>query len=118
MAVGNRDARPEWEIRWPTSSAISRAVATRVREIGGREHHGKSAGLLQGQCADVGAGCARSGVARAAHDLAKQCEIVQGVLVHRDMAPWLYDLKLTEQQRDDGNIRGRCEMLERIHAAR
>lgn len=48
-------------------------------------------------------------------DLAKQCEIVQGILVHRDMAPWLYDLKLTDKQRDDGNIRGTARMLNRIH---
>ncbi len=48
-------------------------------------------------------------------DLAKQCEVVQGVLIHRDMAPWLYDLKLTEQQRDDGNIRQLARMLNRIH---
>ncbi len=48
-------------------------------------------------------------------DLAKQCEIVQGILVHRDMAPWLYDLKLTDRQRDDGNIRGTARMLNRIH---
>jgi hypothetical protein len=50
------------------------------------------------------------------NDLAKQCEIVQGVLVHRDMAPWLYDLKLTEAQRDDGHTRPLAKMLDRIHA--
>src|SRR5258708_36372464 len=49
------------------------------------------------------------------NDLAKQCEIIQGVLVHRDMAPWLYDLKLSEQQRDDANIRPIELMLKRIH---
>ena len=48
-------------------------------------------------------------------ELAKQCEIIQGVLVHRDMAPFLYDLKLTEQQRDDANIRPLERMLKRIH---
>jgi hypothetical protein len=48
-------------------------------------------------------------------DLAKQCEVVQGVLVHRDMAPWLYDLKLSEEQRDDGHIRPLAQMLNRIH---
>ena len=30
-------------------------------------------------------------------DLAKQCEVVQGILVHRDMAPWLYNLTLSEE---------------------
>jgi hypothetical protein len=49
-------------------------------------------------------------------DLARLCEIVQGVLVHRDIAPWLYDLKLTEAQRDDGNTRPLAKMLDRIHA--
>jgi hypothetical protein len=48
-------------------------------------------------------------------DLAKQCEIIQGVLVHRDIAPWLYDLKLTEQQRDDAHIRPVELILKRIH---
>jgi len=47
-------------------------------------------------------------------DLAKQCEVVQGLLVHRDMAPWLYDLKLTDRQRDDANIRPAESMLRRI----
>lgn len=49
------------------------------------------------------------------NDLAKQCEVIQGVLVHRDMAPWLYDLKLSEQQYADGNIRPVELMLKRIH---
>jgi len=48
-------------------------------------------------------------------DLAKQCEVIQSVLVHRDMAPWLYDLKLTDRQRDDANIRPIELMLKRIH---
>jgi hypothetical protein len=49
-------------------------------------------------------------------NLAKQCEVIQGLLVHRDMAPWLYDLKLSEEQRDDGHIRALEQMLDRIHA--
>ena len=36
-------------------------------------------------------------------DLAPLCEVVQGVLIHRDIAPWLYGLTLTEAQRDDGH---------------
>jgi hypothetical protein len=48
-------------------------------------------------------------------DLAKQCEVVQGILVHRDMAPWLYNLTLSDQQRDDANIRQTAAMLNRIH---
>src|SRR6266849_11067904 len=48
-------------------------------------------------------------------DLAKLCEVVQGVLIHRDMAPFLYNLNLSKEQRDDGNIRPLAQMLTRIH---
>jgi len=64
----------------------------------------------------MAAGGARASELRALpSDLAKQCEVVQGVLVHRDMAPFLYDLKLTVQQYADGNIRPLELMLKRIH---
>ncbi|MGA6974254.1 MAG: transglutaminase family protein [Candidatus Binatus sp.] len=49
-------------------------------------------------------------------DIGALCEVVQGVLIHRDIAPWLYNLKLSEEQRDDGNIRPLAQMLARIHA--
>ncbi|MGB8683348.1 MAG: hypothetical protein WCD12_10730 [Candidatus Binatus sp.] len=48
-------------------------------------------------------------------DLASLCEIVQGVLIHRDIAPWLYGLTLSEAQRDDGHLRPIAQMLARIH---
>jgi Transglutaminase-like superfamily len=48
-------------------------------------------------------------------DLASLCEVVQGVLIHRDIAPWLYGLTLSEAQRDDGHIRPIAQMLARIH---
>jgi len=48
-------------------------------------------------------------------DVAGLCEVVQGLLIHRDIAPFLYDLKLTEAQRDDGHIRPVAQMLTRIH---
>ncbi len=48
-------------------------------------------------------------------DLASLCEIVQGVLIHRDIAPWLYGITLTEAQRDDGHLRPIAQMLTRIH---
>ena len=48
-------------------------------------------------------------------DLASLCGIVQGVLIHRDIAPFLYDLKLTEAQREDGHLRPIAQMLTRIH---
>jgi len=47
-------------------------------------------------------------------DIATLCRVVQGVLIHRDIARWLYDVTLSEQQRDDGHIRPLTEMLARI----
>ncbi len=49
-------------------------------------------------------------------DIASLSEVVQGVLIHRDIAPWLYGITLTEAQRDDGHIRPIAQMLTRIHA--
>ena len=48
-------------------------------------------------------------------DVGSLCEVVQGVLIHRDIAPWLYGITLTEAQRDDGHIRPIAQMLTRIH---
>jgi hypothetical protein len=48
-------------------------------------------------------------------DLGALCEIAQGVLIHRDIAPWLYGITLTEKQRDDGHLRPIEQMLTRIH---
>src|SRR6202046_765759 len=48
-------------------------------------------------------------------DLASLCEVVQGVLIHRDIAPGLYGITLTEAQRDDGHLRPISQMLTRIH---
>jgi hypothetical protein len=48
-------------------------------------------------------------------DIAGLCEVVQGVLIHRDIAPWLYGITLTEAQRDDGHLRPIGQMLTRIH---
>jgi hypothetical protein len=48
-------------------------------------------------------------------DLASLCQVVQGLLIHRDIAPWLYGIKLTEAQREDGHIRPIAQMLTRIH---
>ena len=47
-------------------------------------------------------------------DLASLCEVIQGVLIHRDMVPFLYNLTLSEKQRDDGHIRPIAQMLSRI----
>ncbi|MFZ0658501.1 MAG: transglutaminase family protein, partial [Candidatus Binataceae bacterium] len=49
-------------------------------------------------------------------DLAALCEIVQGVLIHRDMAPFAYGLKLSPERYDEGNQRSTSAMLARIAA--
>jgi len=48
--------------------------------------------------------------------IARLCEIVQGVLIHRELARWLYEVALSEQQRDEAHIRPISQMLERIAA--
>ena len=48
-------------------------------------------------------------------DIAALCEAIQGVLIHRDIAPLLYGLKLSEEDRDNGHIRPIAQMLTRIH---
>ena len=49
-------------------------------------------------------------------DLAARCEIIQGVLIHRDIAPFLYQVNLSEEQREEAHIRPIEQMLARIHA--
>lgn len=49
-------------------------------------------------------------------DLAALCEIVQGVLIHRDMAPFLYHATLSERRREEAHIRQVGEMLTHIYA--
>ena len=48
-------------------------------------------------------------------DLATLCEIVQGLLIHRDMAPFLYRVTLSEQRVEEAHIRPVVEMLTHIH---
>jgi Transglutaminase-like superfamily len=47
-------------------------------------------------------------------DVKALCEIAQRVLIHRDMAPFAYGLKLTEKQRDDAHLRVLPAMLARV----
>jgi hypothetical protein len=42
------------------------------------------------------------------------CEVVQGLLVHRDIAPFLYGLSLSVEQRDAANVRPLSEILSRM----
>ena len=49
-------------------------------------------------------------------NIASLCEVIQGVLIHRDIAPFLYGVTLSEEDRDDAHIRPIAQMLTRIHA--
>jgi hypothetical protein len=49
-------------------------------------------------------------------DMAAACGAIQGILIHRDIAPWLYDIKLSEEARDLANVRPVAAMLEQIRA--
>lgn len=62
------------------------------------------------------AGAKAAELRRLPRDIAALCEIVQGVLIHRDIAPWLYDLKLSDEQRDAANIRSVATMLVQMGA--
>ena len=46
--------------------------------------------------------------------LGSVCEIIQGVLIHSDMANFAYDVKLSVEQQDNKHIRPLPEMLARI----
>jgi len=49
-------------------------------------------------------------------DIAALCEVIQGVVIHGDVAPWLYDVKFSDEQRRDMHVRPLAEMLARIRA--
>jgi hypothetical protein len=49
-------------------------------------------------------------------DVGALCEIIQGVLIHQNLAAWLYDVKLSDTMQPDANIRPIEEMLARLHA--
>ena len=47
-------------------------------------------------------------------DLESLCKVIQGVLIHRDIAPWLYSLTLTDERRDVANLRSITSMMSEI----
>ncbi|MGH7865434.1 MAG: transglutaminase domain-containing protein [Candidatus Binataceae bacterium] len=49
-------------------------------------------------------------------DVKALCEVVQGLLLHGHMAAWLYQVKLSDEQRRDMHIRPLTEMLARVRA--
>jgi hypothetical protein len=48
--------------------------------------------------------------------IAEVCKIIQGDLIHRELAIWLYDLRLSPEQMDSANIRPLGDMLEKVLA--
>jgi hypothetical protein len=49
-------------------------------------------------------------------DLAEVCEVIQGVLIHRDMANFLYGIALSDARREEAHLRPTVEMLSQIFA--
>lgn len=49
-------------------------------------------------------------------DIAALCAVIQGVLIHRDMAAFAYGVTLSEERKDDAHVRPIVEVLARIHA--
>ena len=47
-------------------------------------------------------------------DIGKLCEVIQGLIIHRDMAPFAYDVTFSEERRNDAHIRSMVGMLTRI----
>jgi hypothetical protein len=44
------------------------------------------------------------------------CEVIQGVLIHRDVAPFLYQTTLSEEKRDEAHTRPVSAMLAQIYS--
>lgn len=49
-------------------------------------------------------------------DIAAACAAIQGALIHRDIAQWLYGVTLSEESRDLANVRPLAAMLSQIRA--
>lgn len=49
-------------------------------------------------------------------DVAALCEIIQGALIHRDMAAFAYGVTFSDERKDDAHIRPVEDMLARIRA--
>lgn len=47
-------------------------------------------------------------------DLTAQCGVVQGLLIHRDLAKMVYGITLSEKQRDDAHLRPLTDIIARI----
>src|SRR5260370_6266421 len=49
-------------------------------------------------------------------DLGAACEVIQGLLIHQDLASFLYGVNLSDEQRRDPHIRPPAQKLARIPA--
>jgi Transglutaminase-like superfamily len=58
--------------------------------------------------------CDKNALGALPKDVAGMCKVIQGVLVHRDIAPFVYGLHLTEQRRDEAHLRSMPDMLRQI----
>jgi transglutaminase superfamily protein len=47
-------------------------------------------------------------------DIPKLCEIIQGLIIHRDMAPFAYEVTFSEERRNDAHIRPVAAMVDRM----
>jgi hypothetical protein len=50
------------------------------------------------------------------NSVAELCRVIQGNLIHRELAAWLYGLKLAPEQTDEANTRPLAETLGKIRA--
>jgi hypothetical protein len=67
-----------------------------------------------GRMTAVGVHAAQLG--RVPDDVAALCEVVQGVLLHGELAAWLYEVKFSDEQRRDMHVRPFVQMLARVRA--
>jgi hypothetical protein len=88
----------------------SNAIARRSGEMKTAQEYFQGHGIMS----DAGANAAE--LRGLPGDLSSLCEVVQGLLIHRDIAPWLYDLRLSDEQRNLANIRPVAQMLSQIQA--
>lgn len=59
-------------------------------------------------------GTQREQLAKLPRDIAGLCEVIQGIVIHRDMAPFAYDVTFSEERRDDAHLRSFADILKRV----
>jgi hypothetical protein len=89
---------------------VSRPVFAKPKEI----EVETAQGFYSGHGAITSPGTSADAFRALPRDVASLCKVIQGVLIHRDIAPWLYELRLSEEQRDAANLRSMREMIAAI----